>query len=166
MEVGVEVGAVGRSLGPWAAGWDAALLATAWQTTWGIELDASVNRTVIARPLGSAELVVGELGLGLAWRSSEEAPVRLELSAGPALAGLDLRGLNPAAHVTASSVTGLTIDGRAAAGLRYRSGGLWILARCEAGYLVSGPSGTISGDATIATAGAWAGANLGMGAAW
>jgi hypothetical protein len=165
-DAGVEAGAFARTLGALVAGYNVGLLATLWQRTWGLELYAGVNRTAVTRPLGGAELVVGELGVGAAWRSSAEAPLGFELSAGPALAGLDLRGIAPAANVAATSVTGLTIDGRAAAGLRYRSGGLWILARLEVGYLVSGPDGTITGDSPIATGGPWTAANLGMGGAW
>ncbi len=168
VDAGLEAGAVARPLGALAAGPSAALLATAWLRSWGVELYVGVNRTTIARPLGSAELVVGELGLGAAWRSSGERPFGLEVSAGPALAALDLRGIAPAAHVAAGSVTGLTMDGRAAVGPEeYRSGGLWILGRFESGYLVSGPEGTITaGDSAIAARGPWAGASLGAGGAW
>jgi hypothetical protein len=126
----------------------------------------SIDRTIAARPLGTAELVVNELGVAAAWRSSHEKAFALEISAGPGLAALDLRGVSPASHVTASSVVGFTLDARAATALRYRSGGLWALARFEGGYLVSGPEGTITGDSSIATRGAWTGASLGVGGAW
>jgi hypothetical protein len=166
VEVGVEAGARARALGEVAVGPAASLLATAWRRRWGAELVLGVDRTVVARTLGTAELVAGELGLAAAWRSSHETPLALEVSAGPALAVLDLRGLSPAAHVSASSVTGVTMDARAAAALRYRRGGLWALARLEGGYLVSGPEGTITGDSSIAVRGPWAGANVGIGGAW
>jgi hypothetical protein len=165
-DVGVEAGARARVLGALALGPSAGLLATAWLRSWGAELSLSVDRTTVARPLGTAELVAGELGLGAAWRSNLEGPLALEVSAGPALAALDLRGVSPASHVTASSLAGLTLDARAAATVRYRKGGLWALARFEGGYLVSGPEGTITGDSSITTRGAWTGASLGAGGAW
>jgi hypothetical protein len=166
IEVGVEAGARARALGELAIGPAVGLLATAWWRSWGAELRLGIDRTVVARALGSAELVAGELGLAAAWRSSHEAPLALELAAGPALAALDLRGLSPAAHVSASSVTGLTMDTRGAAALRYRRAGFWALARLEGGYLVSGPEGTITGDSSIAVRGPWAGVNVGLGGAW
>jgi hypothetical protein len=166
IDLGVEAGAHARVLGALVLGPSAGLLATAWRRSWGAELSLNIDRTIVARPLGSAELVVSELGVGAAWRSSPERPLTIEVSAGPALAVLDLRGVSPASHVTASSVAGVTLDTRAATAVRYRNGGLWALARFEGGYLVSGPEGTITGDSSIATRGAWTGANLGIGGEW
>jgi len=166
LDMGVEAGARVRLLGHLVAGPSAGLLATAWRRRWGAELSLAFDRTIVARPLGTAELAAGELGLAAAWRSSDESPLALEISAGPALAVLDLRGVSPAAHVTARSVTGLALDTRAAAAVRYRRAGLWALARLEAGYLVSGPEGTITGESSIETRGAWTGASLGVGGAW
>ena len=166
LDMGVEAGARARQLGQLAVGPSAGLLATAWRRRWGAELSLAFDRTIVARPLGNAELAAGELGLAAAWRSSNESPLALEISAGPALAVLDLRGVSPTAHVTARSVAGLTLDTRAAAAVRYRIADLWALARLEAGYLVSGPEGTITGESSIETRGAWTGASLGVGGAW
>jgi hypothetical protein len=166
LDMGIEAGARARPLGELAVGPSAGLLVTAWRQRWGAELSLAFDRTIVARPLGSAELAAGELGLAAAWRSSHESPLALEISAGPALAVLDLRGVSPVAHVTARSVAGLTLDTRAAAAVRYRRAGLWALARLEAGYLVSGPEGTITGESSIQTRGAWTGACLGVGGAW
>jgi hypothetical protein len=166
LEIGVETGARARGLGAVAVGPAIGLLATAWRGTWGTELSLAVDRTAVARSLGSAELVDWELAVAAAWRSSQTRPFAVELSAGPAAAALDLRGVAPATGVTASSVIGVTMDARAAVALRYRRAGFWVLARLEGGYLVSGPVGTVSGESAIETKGPWAGATLALGGGW
>ncbi len=166
LEIGVEAGARARALGVVVVGPSIGLLATAWRGAWGAELSLAVDRTAAARSLGSAELVDFEVGVSPVWRSSQTKAFAVELSGGPAVAVLDLRGFAPDTHVTASSVVGATMDARAAVALRYRRAGFWALARLEGGYLVSGPVGTITGESAIEAQGPWVGATLALGGGW
>jgi hypothetical protein len=166
LDAEVDAGLHARPLGTLAVGPAFGLSGIAWRGTWGGLVAATTDRTTAARALGVAELTVSELELSLAWRSNAEPGFSFELSLGPALASVHLRGVDPAAYVRAGSVTAITIDAKGRAALRYRRGWLSLRAAVDGGYLVSGAEGTISADTTIHARGPWAGLTIGGGAAW
>jgi hypothetical protein len=166
LELQVDAGLHARPLGTLAIGPAFGLSGTAWLGSWGGVFGATTDRVTVGRALGVAELMVSELELSFAWRSNVEPGFSFELSLGPALASVHLRGIDPAASVRAGSVTAITVDAKGRAALRYRRGWLSLRAAVDGGYLVSGAEGTISADSTIVARGPWAGLTLGGGATW
>ncbi len=166
VDVGLEGGGRAHFLGNVAAGPAARVLVSAWRHRWGAELAMGVDRTTVTRPLGTAQLTESELALSVALRSSYRERLSAEVSVGPAIAILDLRGVEPATGVSTGSLTGFSLGGEASVGARYRAAGFWALARLEGGYLLSRLVGTITGDSSITAAGPWVGAELGAGGAW
>jgi len=166
VNVEIDVGIHARPLGKLVMGPALGLSGMAWRGAWGALLGVGVDRVTSARPLGNVELLVGELELSPAWRSSSDRPLSLELSVGPALAFVRLRGIDPAASVRTAAISTIALDAKARAALRYRWGAFSLRAALDGGYLVSGVEGIVSTDATVVARGAWAGITVSGGAAW
>lgn len=162
----VDVGIHARPLGKLVMGPALGLSGMAWRGAWGGLLGIDVDRVTSARTLGNVELLVAELELAPAWRSSSDRPLSLELSEGPAFALVHLRGTDPAASVRTSAISTVTLDAKARAALRYRGGGFSLRAAFDGGYLVSGVEGIVSADATVVARGAWVGFTVSGGATW
>jgi hypothetical protein len=166
LDMEVDAGLRARSLDRVAIGPAFGLAGIGWRGHWGALVGASTDRVTESRALGGVELMVTELELAGSWRSSVDRPFSFELSLGPALALVNLRGIDPVASVRAGAVTAATMDAKARAALRYRRGWLSLRAAIDGGYLFSGAEGTISADKTILARGPWAGFTLSGGAAW
>jgi hypothetical protein len=160
----VDIGAFGafRVRSTFSPGLGAGLLTTFRRDHWGLGIKVSLERALASRALGTAEMVVGELALVALYRSSA-APLALEAFAGPALARVRLRGIDPQPAVHTAALSAWTLDTQVALGVGFRSRTLWLFGAVEAGYLVAGPVGTISADRDLETKGPWAGAMLGGG---
>jgi hypothetical protein len=162
----VDVGIHARPLDKLVMGPTVGLSGMAWRGAWGALLGIGVDRVTSARPLGNVELMVGEIELSPAWRSSSARPFSLELTAGPALAFVQLRGIEPAASVRTGAISAVTLDAKARAALRYRGGGFSLRAAVDGGYLVSGVEGIVSADTMVVARGAWVGFTVSGGATW
>jgi hypothetical protein len=166
LDVELEAGLRARQVGAWTAGPAAGAAGVAWRGAWGVRVEAGFDRTASTRAIGSVELIVTELQVSPAWRSNGDRAVALELSAGPAIALVHLRGIDAQAAVRTGTVSAVTLDAKARAALRYRGTGFSLGASLDGGYLVSGPEGTITSDTTVVTRGPWVGFSIMAGAAW
>jgi hypothetical protein len=165
-DIELDAGFHVRKVGAWAAGPAVGLGGVAWRGAWGARVGVDIDRIATTRSIGGAELIVTELELSPAWRSNADGPFTLELSLGPAIALVHLRGIDPAASVRTGTLSAITLDAKARAALRYRGGGFSFGAALDGGYLVSGTEGTVTSDTTIVARGPWVGLCVTGGAAW
>jgi hypothetical protein len=155
-----------RKVGAWTAGPAVGLGGVAWREAWGARIGIDIDRIASTLSIGGAELIVTELEISAAWRSNVDHPLALELSLGPAIALVHLRGIDPAASVRTGTLSAITLDAKARAALRYRGRGFSLGAALDGGYLVSGTEGTVTSDTTIVARGPWVGFCVTGGAAW